>query len=315
MHRIEPYWLYSVLFQVITTNVLTNKNMKKYTLYLTGVLLFVNTIAIFAQNHYNIRLSPNEVSPLGKLCYELQLASADGVELNLAGQNYRLYYDANQLNYDEGASQNLLPKEKYTDLRIKDNLQNMDARGAGPFGFDGHLSFLNLGNDLKDEEIGGITLPADGNWVSTANVCFQINNQAETAKDYGLYWARPELTKSYATAYVEIAEWVSPGQTKPAKASIYFDQELSTSLNKEIENQSLLVYPNPTKDKVFIEYDGPEVFELQVYSAIGQLVLEDKFSANSANYGINLEGLSAGVYQLRLSTDKKQLVKRIEKID
>jgi len=291
--------------------------MKKYTIYLTGVLFFANAMTLFAQNHYNIRLSPNQVSPLGKVCYEVQLASADGVELNLAGQNYRLYYNANQLSYDEVISQNLLPKEKYSDLIIKDNLQNMDARGAGPIDFDSHLSFLNVGNDLKDVENGGISLPADGNWVSTSNICFQIkenNNQIEIATDYGIHWARPELTKSYATAYVEVAEWVGPEQTRPAKVSNYFDQELSTSIDEELDDLSLSVYPNPTKDKVYIEYGGKEAFNLQVYSAIGQLILEDKLPANATNYSLNLESFSSGVYQLRLSTDKKQIVKRIEKI-
>ncbi|MFK7980561.1 MAG: T9SS type A sorting domain-containing protein [Saprospiraceae bacterium] len=288
--------------------------MKKHTIFLTGVFLFVNVISNFAQSHYNIRLAPNEVSPVGKVCYDVQLASADGVALNLAGQNYRLYYDGDQLNYDGASSEILLPKEKYTDLMIKDNLQNIDASGAGPLEFDRHLSFLNIGNDLKDEEIGGVILPADGSWRSTANVCFQLNeNQTAMAKDFNVYWARPILTQSYATAYVEIAEWISPEQTRPAKAGIYFDQELSTSL-EVVDNNALSVYPNPTKDKVFLEYEGKEAFSIQVYSAIGQLVLEDEYPANSTRYSIDLGSFSAGMYQLRLSTATKQIVKKIEKI-
>ncbi|MFK7979163.1 MAG: T9SS type A sorting domain-containing protein [Saprospiraceae bacterium] len=290
--------------------------MKKYLFFLTSALLLVSTITIFAQNHYNIRLSPNEVSPLGKVCYDIQLASADGIDLNLAGQNYRLYYDANQLSYDKASSQILLPEEKYTALAIKDNLQNIDASGAGSLEFNRHLSFLNIGNDLKDEENGGTILPADGNWISTANVCFKLkenDNQAAMAKKFNVYWARPTLTQSYATAYVEIAEWTGPEQTRPAKAGMYVDQELSTSL-ETLANNTLSVYPNPTKDKVFIKYEGKEAFFLQVYNGIGQLMLTNKYPANSTNPSVDLGDLAAGMYQLRINTATKQIVQKIEKI-
>lgn len=288
--------------------------MKKYTTYLTG-LFFLVAFSLNAQNHYNIRLNPSEASPSGKACYDIQLASADGVDLNLAGQNYRLYYDAQQLQFNSDNSQSLLSKEKYTALIVKDNLQDMDASGAGALGFDNHLSFLNIGNDLKDEIKGGMILPASGEWQSTATVCFDVmDNTTLTATDYGVFWARPELTQSYATAYVEIAEWVKPMETAPAKAAIYFDQELNTAVNNQVWENEPNIYPNPTADNVFIDFAGQEELLIQVYSANGQLLLEDKFPAYGAQHIVRLGNFSAGIYQLRLSKDKKQFVKRIEKI-
>jgi len=274
-------------------------------------------MALSAQNHYNIRLSSSEVSPVGQACYEVQLASADATDLNLAGQNYRMYYDAEKLKYNPDHSSILLPKEKYTNLVIKDNVQDIDASGAGVLSFDNHLSFLNIGNDLKDELSGGIILPASGEWMSTANICFDVldgTNNTTANSDYGVFWARPELTKSYATAYVEVAEWKAPNVTVPAKAAIYFDQEINTSTDEQLWGDVPNVYPNPTQDKVFIDYAGAEELLVQVYSVNGQLLLEDKFPANTAQHTIRLGNFANGIYQLKLSNDTKILVKRIERI-
>ncbi len=290
--------------------------MKKYFIYLTAVFFFSNYAMLAAQNHYNIRLVPNGASPLGKVCYDVQLASADAVDLNLAGQNYRIYYDATQLEYDANSSRILLSKEKYTDLIIKDNRQDIDASGAGPLAFDNHLSFLNVGNDLKDELNGGIILPASGEWVSTTNVCFNlVNNSAVSASDHSIFWARPELTQSYATAYVEVAEWIAPYKTIPSTAAVYFDQELNTSGDELKWEHTPIVYPNPTPDKLTIDFAGQEALSIQIYSTNGQLVLENRYPENTTQYSIDLGHLAAGIYQLRcLNKEGKQIVKKIEKI-
>jgi hypothetical protein len=53
------------------------------------------------------------------------------------------------------------------------------------------------------------------------------------------------------------------------------------------------LYPNPTKD--FIKIEGVEVAEVQVYSALGQMVKKVRGSNE-----INLSGLAEGVYLLRI---------------
>lgn len=292
--------------------------MKKY-IYLLIIMLFCfNSTDISAQHHYNVRLIENPSASIDEICYALQLASADGVDLNLAGQNYRMYYDASKLKYSIGQSSSLLPNQFYTKLVIKDNIVDIDASGVGPLSFNNHLSFLNIGNDLKDEAIGGIVLPASGDWINTANVCFRIiknENPTETTNDYGIYWARPELTQSYATAYLQVAEWVEPGVTKPAKAAMYIDQELSTSIEENLGNQLLKIYPNPAKDRIFINYNTSKELSLQLFTITGQLVLQDTYPPNHNQHTINIKHLAAGIYQLRLSDGKQQVLKKIEKID
>ena len=291
--------------------------MKKYSNYfLIGVFVLVNSLMLPAQHHYNIRLLLSETASVDKICYDVQLASADAVDFNLAGQNYRLFYDGAKLTFNEEASQNLLPETKYANLVIKDNVHNRDASGAGPLAFDHHLSFLNIGNDLNDESNGGIILPASGEWISTANICFDIvssENQLNN-NDYGIFWARPALTQSYATAYVEVAKWIAPHVTIPAKAAAYYDQEINTATVEQAWENKLKVYPVPTTDKVFIDFVGSEELVLQLYSTNGQLILEDKYPAYTETHSISMWNLGSGLYYLKLSSKGKQIIKQIEKI-
>lgn len=289
----------------------------KYFHFFSTSLLLVISLGLNAQNHYNIRLEAIGNATNGMLCYGVQLASADGKDFNLAGQNYRLYYDTQNLQFNEAQSRTLLPTEKYTDAVIKDNLANIDASGAGLLDFDTHLGFLNLGNDLKDEQNGGIILPASGAWISTTNLCFEVlqaNNENINAADYNIRWAREALTKSYASAYVEIAEWTAPFETIQAEAAIYFDKALSTSLTERIAGHQPEIYPNPTNDLLNINFGGKESLKIQVYNMQGQLLLQDNYPANTANYQIKLGALATGIYQLRLSNQKDFIVKKIERL-
>ena len=273
---------------------------------------------VSGQNHYNIRLNPVESGGVSTSCYDIQLASADAVSLNLAGQNYRLYYDATKLGLKEEMSTSLLPSELYTKLVLKDNFKNINATGAGNLDFDSNLSFFNLGNDIKDELVGGIVLPASGEWVSTARVCFEVLGQtgsSSTTDKNNIFWARPELTSNYATAYVEVAEWVSPSITRSVKAAIYFDEEVSTAnINQQWEYQPA-IYPNPARDLLFVEYAGQEELLVQLYTIHGKLLINNHLSAGALKKQLDISSYPAGMYQLRLSNRDKILVKKIEIIN
>ena len=72
---------------------------------------------------------------------------------------------------------------------------------------------------------GGIAFSADGEWVTTSSLCFELDD--ETIDDVNaclnLVWARPGLTDAYATAFVEVSEWVGQNATENAETDIYDD--------------------------------------------------------------------------------------------
>lgn len=269
-----------------------------------------------AQTHYNIRLNPTESGNQQESCYHIQLASADAKDLNLAGQNYRLYYDASKLRIQVGTGKSLLPAEKYSALIIKNNLVDIDAGGIGNLAFEEHLGFINLGNDLKDELNGGIALPASGEWVSTAKICFDRLYQETTpdnsSEKNSLFWARSELTKAYATAYVEVAEWIAPSTTVPAKAAVYFDEEASTSNTNQEWAITPTIYPNPTSDHLFIKDLEVQDYLFQLYTQDGKLVYVNRLNQKVQSQGIDVSSFSSGMYHLRISNKDKMLIKKIE---
>ena len=267
-----------------------------------------------AQNGYNIQLAAvNQPNP--KLsCYDIQLASADGVGFNLAGQNYRLYYDAEQFRFNPEKMSSRLIEYQYSPLIIKDNLMDIDATGLGVLPFENHLGFVNLGTDLDDLAEGGITLPASGEWVSTAQICFDYVGATAATPKMQIVWARAELTALFATAYVEIAEWMAPFKSQPAEGVDFRDLGLSTSLEEETTENSIKVYPNPTANFITIDLIAKKATKLHIKSIDGKLIQQHTIQKGDSRFEIDLTALPSGLYNLELYGNQF-ITKRIEKID
>ncbi|GEM_PF-1125524 len=281
-------------------------------------VIFGCTPNLLAQNQYDIRLRSMDITLPNSLCYEVQLASASQTNLNLAGQNYRLFYDAEYFKFNKQLSKSLLPIEQYTDLIVKDDLRNIDASGTGVLPFESHLGFLNFGNDLANAAQKAIILPASGAWVSTATLCFDIINPAAMSNPHSsmeIVWAREELTADLATAYVEVAEWIAPYKTMPAIASSYEETSFSTALADNLKQQDITIFPNPTKGKASIKFDITEGFKLTVYSITGAVTLADFLAKGTTTYQLDLTPFPAGLYLIEVTNGAKTYREKIEKID
>jgi Zn-dependent metalloprotease len=74
------------------------------------------------------------------------------------------------------------------------------------------------------------------------------------------------------------------------------------------------VYPNPTKESIFIEaaITGNKEITVNVYSVIGKLVYSEVYSNNGQAHQVNLGTLEAnGVYFLKLQSGTEQFVRKI----
>ena len=285
--------------------------MKNFTTTLLGFFMLFLGIKGTAQNHYHIRLNPLETSPAKQACFDIQLSSADGSDINLAGQNYRLYYDAEKFRFSNSAS--LLPKAQYGDAVIKDKLANIDAGGTGKLSYETHLGFVNLGIDLNDIQNGGIELPANGDWVSTVQICFEGPSEGLDLKDFRLDWARKELTKDYATAFVEVAEWISPNEMTVVIADKYYDLDLSTATGEQLLETPPIVYPNPTHNKLWIDSNQKAEMRLEIWDMSGRHLVERTVPSNTVGYEVNMKEYPAGMYQIKLSLDDKYFTKKNRK--
>lgn len=70
----------------------------------------------------------------------------------------------------------------------------------------------------------------------------------------------------------------------------------------------IVVYPNPTKDVVFIEADKNSIKGIAIYSSLGAML-----GQYPTNESISLSGLSPGVYFLKVSTEKGIYIKSVLK--
>ncbi|MEO6302257.1 MAG: T9SS type A sorting domain-containing protein, partial [Bacteroidia bacterium] len=75
-----------------------------------------------------------------------------------------------------------------------------------------------------------------------------------------------------------------------------------------VNNMALLVYPNPAKNNVTIEYQGA-LFNYAIYNNLGQLIASDKDVQNSAV--INLNEIARGVYLIEVEIGKDKVRKKL----
>ncbi len=168
----------------------------KYVLLITccGIL----SVGLLAQVNADIHLVPIEGQ--GELdCYAVEIRQKEDPGVMLAGQNYRFFYSSATLSFDEESLKLNLPEDQYY-LNLVQHKSNVDGSHIGVLPFDHDLGFVNISVVLNGTNTRGIRLNKE-QWTSIAQMCFQKLGQ-EGAQDIVI--ARPELTKSYGRAYVEV---------------------------------------------------------------------------------------------------------------
>ena len=96
-----------------------------------------------------------------------------------------------------------------------------------------------------------------------------------------------------------------PGHT-PCK-DLEDDEEFAL---KELEALGIKLYPNPVKDKFYLQAENPyEFLDVQVMSLTGTVLLEHKFRNIQSDELIEFssEHLSSGIYLLNVSTQKESV--------
>lgn len=110
------------------------------------------------------------------------------------------------------------------------------------------------------------------------------------------------------------------------KANIYFDYNFPIVTNDEITNiasllhtsevqkdQSVNLYPNPTKGDVNIDADS-KIQSVEVFDAMGRII-QKHIGINSQNAKISVHSNINGVYYFKVNTDKGTLLKKVIKLN
>jgi hypothetical protein len=99
-----------------------------------------------------------------------------------------------------------------------------------------------------------------------------------------------------------------------ATSSIEWGQDnnvLGVSPKLSLEENTLLIYPNPVKDKVSFELGTTKSAEYKIINIAGQVILSGTFNDGSAS--VDLSSLSSGNYTVVISSDSITQTKKIIK--
>jgi len=92
-----------------------------------------------------------------------------------------------------------------------------------------------------------VTLTEGSDWVSVATLKFDI---IKAGAAYDVVWGREGMSDLYATAFVEVARWVSPIKLDIVNISYYGDLSAEKASEELSAAPTVAVGPNPTSDYV-----------------------------------------------------------------
>lgn len=249
-----------------------------------------------AQNRVDIRLSPTELG-LTKSCFDFELRSIENSSFELAGQNYRIYFDPHQLKLIDDELKSYGNKRLYSPLKSH-RKHHSDALS---------IAMINLGVDaIEYDKKLSITLKPQM-WTKTSNVCFSHEENA----DFKLIWARPEETSDLATAYVSLSEWESAHKQSTVIVNEYFDFDNSKESYTQPFHSEINVFPNPVVDMVNISipsYGHLKRGKMTIVDAAGNMIKRIFIDNNVTEYKVNLRDVPAGNYFLDVWNEGEEIV-------
>ncbi|MFT4567841.1 MAG: hypothetical protein ACI9FN_002809 [Saprospiraceae bacterium] len=265
-------------------------------LTITVVSLFILFVSLSANSDVQLRLQPNLYDPASNSVYVNVEIKYDGTgEFVLADQNYRIYYDASSLQFDTKYSNSDLPSDLYSDILIHELLENVPADKVNQLKFDKNLGFLNFSINLSNNFTGGIKIKPSHGWERVAILRFQLAPNQDPAD---IVWSRNGTTNKYATAFVQIMEWLGPNNTELAEISEFTDTSVADYRAPQISK--VVLAPNPAIDFVKVTLDAQALDKVGVVirNAIGQSVYKTSMIRGSKLLQIPLSDLIGGTYTL-----------------
>ena len=226
------------------------------------LLTFCLTITLVGQKNVDLKLDLTSTNGLTS-CFDFLLRSPDGQGIDLAGQNYRLFYDASQVSFLDQKISNRLDQEAYSKLDI---LKSEDQS----------IGFVSISTDGRILSKKGVHLPRNGAWINTLNVCFSRKDDVP----FDLTWANRKKTFSFATAEVAMSEWVHEEEQQillPNELYDFSSVDAESSFDTEIV---INVFPNPVVSDINVVFSDHIDGTILIKDIIGRQVvnqnLEDR---------------------------------------
>jgi hypothetical protein len=89
------------------------------------------------------------------------------------------------------------------------------------------------------------------------------------------------------------------------------DWNSSVGINELANSQEIKVYPNPTKEQIWIRANT-KIQYLELFDILGNSLLLELVNSNEAQ--LKLDALPAGLYMLNVQTEFRTEIKKIKKL-
>ncbi len=83
-----------------------------------------------------------------------------------------------------------------------------------------------------------------------------------------------------------------------------------SSINDELENMTVILYPNPVSDKVTIETNGFPVSEIRLYDVRGVFIKSVPNPEKKIKISLDLSDLSSGMYFIEIGSIRKKIIRQ-----
>lgn len=282
-----------------------HKNILKYkvrmkNIIITGALILLATLTIVASD-VEVRMIKNTIDD-DKLIVDIQMRGSN-YDFNLAGFNLRFYYDNKQLTLD--TIKNNLPHQLYSTPHSSLTHINTNV-STGIIPFENHMDFVNVGTELMNTNDKGTLISTE--WTTVQIITFDILSFDE---DVLVVFAMNNMTDTYATAFVEVSEWLAPQLIAPmnvfdlANLDIHIPSRMALMGRGQIE---INVAPNPTDEYLYIRGLQNEAI-ITIYDYEGRVIKKE--NSSSDHYTFHVGDLISGEYVVTILTSQNQKVERL----
>ena len=97
-------------------------------------------------------------------------------------------------------------------------------------------------------------------------------------------------------------------------SKITFGADLSTGVNEELINSSVVAYPNPTSGVITLNIaDNTNGAVVNIYNVAGSLISSTTYKGAVVNEKIDLSSYDNGIYMMIINSDNNVITKKIVK--
>ncbi len=248
---------------------------------LLSLFLSLIVINLSSQGKVDLRLL-QVANHASQSCYDLELSSPFKEEIKLAGQNYRIFYNAEKATVLKESIKDYSSDKAYSALDIINTEQ-------------GEIGFLSLSIDARVYNDQTTIIPKDGTWTTVASACFKkLSNDS-----YDLVWAN-DRTLEFASAKVALSEWKNSENQVVLPANMMIDYIANHSLE---HNQSfeMSIYPNPVVDHIKVDIGSglSDNHSIIIKDVIGREVAYENLGGNQELY-YDLSNWPSGRYTVEV---------------